>query len=157
MIVYHGSNLEIRTPDCLHSRKSVDFGPGFYVTPLLEQAQNWTAKFKRKGEPAIVSQYELDDSAFTEYRTLRFDSYSGEWLDYVFACRQGNDPDEYDMIMGGVANDRVYDTINLYFERLISRDEALERLKYYGPSYQICIKRQELLDQSLTFLGSEEA
>ena len=35
--------------------------------------------------------------------------------------------------------------------------EALERLKYYGPSYQICIKRQELLDQSLTFLGSEEA
>ena len=135
----------------------MDFGPGFYVTPLLEQARNWTAKFKRKGEPAIVSRYELDDHAFTTNKTLRFDSYSGEWLDYVFACRQGNDPDEYDMIMGGVANDRVYDTINLYFERLISRDEALERLKYYGPSYQICIKRQELLDRSLTFLGSEEA
>ena len=156
MIVYHGSNLEIKKPDCFHSRRSVDFGPGFYVTPLLEQARNWTAKFKRKGEPAIVSQYELDDSAFTEYRTLRFDSYSGEWLDYVFACRQGNDPDEYDMIMGGVANDRVYDTINLYFEHLINRDEALERLKYYCPSYQICIKRQELMDRFLTFTGSEE-
>ncbi len=37
-----------------------------------------------------------------------------------------------------------------------NRDDALERLKYYGPSYQICIKRQVLLDRFLTFLGSEK-
>ena len=156
MIVYHGSNQEIRKPDCLHSRRSVDFGPGFYVTPIVEQAKNWTAKYKRKGEAAVVSQYELDDQAFSAYKTLRFDTYSGEWLDYMFACRQGNDPNEYDMVMGGVTNDRIFDAINLYYENLISRDDALERLKYYGPSYQICIKRQELLDRFLTFTGSEE-
>lgn len=83
MIVYHGSNQEIRKPDCLHSRRSVDFGPGFYVTPIVEQAKNWTAKYKRKGEAAVVSQYELDDQAFSAYKTLRFDTYSGEWLDYM--------------------------------------------------------------------------
>lgn len=155
MIVYHGSNQEIRKPDCVHSRKKVDFGVGFYVTPLQEQANHWSEKFKRQGESAIVSQYELNDLAFEQYKVLKFEAYNGEWLDFVFACRQGNDPGGYDIIMGGVANDRVFDTINLYFDRLIGKDEALGRLKYLGPSYQICIKRQEVLDHFLTFIRSE--
>lgn len=38
MILYHGSFLEIAKPDLVHSRPNVDFGRGFYVTPLYEQA-----------------------------------------------------------------------------------------------------------------------
>lgn len=38
MILYHGSYLEIQTPDLVHSRDNVDFGRGFYTTPLYEQA-----------------------------------------------------------------------------------------------------------------------
>ena len=38
MILYHGSFLEIARPDLVHSRPNVDFGRGFYVTPLYEQA-----------------------------------------------------------------------------------------------------------------------
>ena len=38
MILYHGSFLEIAKPDLVHSRSNVDFGRGFYVTPLYEQA-----------------------------------------------------------------------------------------------------------------------
>lgn len=34
MIVYHGSWLEVKNPDLKHSRSDVDFGKGFYVTPL---------------------------------------------------------------------------------------------------------------------------
>ena len=41
MILYHGSYLEIAEPDLTHSRLNVDFGPGFYVTPLREQAEKW--------------------------------------------------------------------------------------------------------------------
>ena len=37
MILYHGSFLEIVKPDLTHSRPNVDFGRGFYVTPLYEQ------------------------------------------------------------------------------------------------------------------------
>lgn len=40
MIVYHGSSLEVTTPDIRHSRDNVDFGKGFYVTPIKEQAEN---------------------------------------------------------------------------------------------------------------------
>ena len=38
MIVYHGSGQAIETPDLVHSRKAVDFGAGFYTTPILKQA-----------------------------------------------------------------------------------------------------------------------
>ena len=38
MILYHGSFLEIAKPDLAHSRPNVDFGRGFYATPLYEQS-----------------------------------------------------------------------------------------------------------------------
>ena len=50
MILYHGSFLEIVKPDLAHSRSNVDFGRGFYVTPLYEQAAKWCGKFKRRGD-----------------------------------------------------------------------------------------------------------
>lgn len=46
MILYHGSFLEVAKPDLVHSRHNVDFGRGFYVTPLYEQAVKWCGKFK---------------------------------------------------------------------------------------------------------------
>lgn len=46
MILYHGSYLEIKYPDLEHSRKNVDFGCGFYLTPIYEQAVKWCEKFK---------------------------------------------------------------------------------------------------------------
>ena len=49
MILYHGSYLEIMHPDLCHSREKVDFGRGFYTTPLLGQAEKWCGKFKRRG------------------------------------------------------------------------------------------------------------
>ena len=55
MILYHGSYLEIRTPDLIHSRANVDFGRGFYTTPLYDQAVKWCEKFKRRGKSGIVS------------------------------------------------------------------------------------------------------
>ena len=39
MILYHGSFVAVTQPDLVHSRKNVDFGKGFYVTPIFEQAK----------------------------------------------------------------------------------------------------------------------
>ena len=36
MILYHGSYVEVSKPDISHSRLNVDFGRGFYTTPILE-------------------------------------------------------------------------------------------------------------------------
>ena len=42
MILYHGSGVVVTEPDIFHSRRNVDFGPGFYMTPIYEQARKWS-------------------------------------------------------------------------------------------------------------------
>ncbi len=41
MIVYHGSSQEVKMPDTEHSYHPLDFGKGFYVTTVYEQAERW--------------------------------------------------------------------------------------------------------------------
>lgn len=78
MILYYGSYLEVTKPDLEHSRLNVDFGKGFYTTPILEQAENWCKKLRTEGKEGIVSVYEFREVAFTELKALNFDSYSEE-------------------------------------------------------------------------------
>ena len=121
MILYHGSFLEIAKPDLVHSRPNVDFGRGFYVTPLYEQAAKWCGKFKCRGKDGIISRYEYDESGEKELKTLKFDFYSEEWLDFILNCRSGKDTTDYDLVVGGVANDKVFNTVELFFDGLIRR------------------------------------
>ena len=155
MIVYHGSYLEIDTPDLRHSRPNVDFGRGFYVTPLREQALKWCSKFKRRGQDGIVSHYKYDKSRETELKILKFDSYSEEWLDFVLNCRSGKDTSNYDLVVGGVANDKVFNTVELFFDGLIDKREAIKRLRYEKPNQQICFRTEKALSL-LHFEGSEQ-
>ena len=38
MKLYHGSNIEIKQPDLSRSKPFKDFGQGFYLSPVYEQA-----------------------------------------------------------------------------------------------------------------------
>ena len=154
MILYHGSYLEITKPDLLHSRPNVDFGRGFYVTPLYEQAETWCGKFKRRGKYAIISRYIYDEIRENELKTMKFESYSEEWLDFILICRRGNDSTDYDLVVGGVANDKVFNTVELFFDGLIDKTEALNRLRYEKPNRQICFRTEKALSL-LYFEGSE--
>ena len=88
------------------------------------------------------------NSADTNYRYLKFGSYDDAWLDFVIGNRHGEMLWEcYDLVEGGIANDRVFNTIELYDAGLITRDEALIRLQYEKPNNQICLIRQELIDK----------
>ena len=129
MILYHGSYVEVVKPDLVHSRSNVDFGCGFYVTPLREQAVKWCGKFKRRGREGIISSYFYDVCRENELKILKFDSYSEEWLDFILNCRRGKDTTDYDLIVGGVANDRVFNTVELFFDGLIDKTEAINRLR----------------------------
>lgn len=154
MILYHGSFLEIAKPDLVHSRPNVDFGRGFYVTPLYEQAAKWCGKFKRRGKDGIISRYEYDERREAELKTLKFDSYSEEWLDFILNCRSGKDSTDYDFVVGGVANDKVFNTVELFFDGLIDKTEAINRLCYEKPNLQICFRTEKALSL-LHFEGSE--
>lgn len=54
MIVYHSSYMIIDKPDILHSREALDFGKGFYVTVLHEQAVRYAERFKLRGRKAFL-------------------------------------------------------------------------------------------------------
>lgn len=154
MILYHGSCVEVAKPDLVHSRSNVDFGCGFYVTPLREQAVKWCGKFKRRGREGIISSYVYDVCRENELKLLKFDSYSEEWLDFILNCRRGKDTTDYDLIVGGVANDRVFNTVELFFDGLIDKTEAINRLRYEKPNLQICFRTEKALSL-LHFEGSE--
>lgn len=156
MILYHGSYLEIREPDLKHSRSNVDFGRGFYTTPIYKQAVKWCGKFKRRGKEGIVSHYEFDEKAYNELKVLTFDSYSEKWLDFILACRSGKDITNYNIVSGGVANDKVFNTVELYFAHLIDKTEAIDRLRYEKLNLQICFRTKAAIEKYLHFRGSKQ-
>ena len=156
MRVFHASTCAVPAPDTLHSRDNLDFGRGFYVTTLKDQAVAYAARFLRRGRRAYLNTYVLNESALCNLKSLRFESYDEKWLDFVMACRRGDDQSEWDVAVGGIANDRVFTTIDLYFAGEITKQEALGRLVYFKPNDQLCIRSQDALDRLLTFECVEE-
>lgn len=154
MILYHGSYLEIPRPDLAHSRANVDFGPGFYVTPIYEHAGKWCGRFRRRGKDGVVSRYRFEDGREAQLKVLKFDAYTEEWLDFILSCRTGKDTTDFDLVVGGVANDRVFNTVELFFDGLIDKTEAIRRLRYEKPNLQLCFRTEKAL-ALLAFEGSE--
>ena len=155
MILYHGSYLAIENPDLLHSRPNLDFGKGFYLTSIREQAVKWCGKFVKRGKQGVISNYIFDEELFQRLKVLRFDSYSEEWLEFILACRSGKDSSDYDAGCGGIANDQVFNTVELYFENLIDKTEAIKRLRYEKPNMQIAFRTDAALT-CLRYMGCEK-
>lgn len=156
MRLYHASTIVIEKPDVLHSRDKLDFGRGFYLTMFREQAIRYAERFTRRGREAFVNEYELDEET-PGYNVKSFPSYDEEWLDYVALCRKGQQPEQaYDAISGGVANDKVFNTVDLYFAGIITKEEALGRLKYEKPNHQLCVLNGQMLDRHLHFINAEK-
>ena len=86
---------------------------------------------------------------------MRFDSYSEEWLEFILACRSGKDSSDYDAVCGGIAKDQVFNTVELYFENLIDKTEAIKRLRYEKPNMQIAFRTDAALT-CLRYMGCEK-
>ena len=156
MKLYHSSNVIVEYPDTQHSRRYLDFGCGFYLTSLYEQAVRYAQRFKRRGQQAWLNTYEFSIRDESQWSIMRFDTYDKNWLEFVAQCRDGNDVGDYDMIIGGIANDRVILTLDRYFAREISQEDALGLLKFEKPNIQYCIRSERMLQECLTYIQSEQ-
>ena len=159
MKLYHGSTVIVDKHLVSYGRDNLDFGKGFYTTSMQGQAEKWIQRFISLGKNGIISIYNFDGTDIQKkYRYKKFPEYNEEWLDFVLASRDGSkDYLNYDIIEGGIANDKVFNTVELYFTGLIDKSTALQRLKFEQPNNQICFINQQVLDTVLKFESSYEA
>ena len=130
MILYHGSNVEVKEPILLKVQRELDFGKGFYTTSDMEQAARWAWRTaKRRGESnAFVTVYEVNEDELKNIRLLSFDSPNVEWLNLVVKNRKGEYiAGDWDIISGPVADDQTAQVIDLYLEGAYDEEEAIRR------------------------------
>jgi hypothetical protein len=152
MKLYHGSFMAIPNPDLSFSRAATDFGKGFYTTTIQLQAEKWAARYKRRKGCGEVSLYEINKAELVKnVSVLDFDTYSIEWLDFIIACRRGDTVSGYDLVIGGIANDDVFNTLTVFFQGFIDKAETIKRLRYEKPNIQYCFKTQEIIDKYLIY------
>ena len=157
MKLYHGSTRRIEKPDVLHSRKSLDFGKGFYLTSFEKQAIRWAqrkATFENK--KAIVNVFNLSED-LTPINVLQFEENDSTWVEFVCNCRRGAKvPEGTDLIIGGVADDKVFEAVNMYFKGYWDMETTLNALKFYERNDQYCFITQRAIDKVLLFEDSYE-
>ncbi len=131
MILYHGSNVEVRQPRLLRVQRPLDFGPGFYTTSDKGKAAKWadrTARIRGDGSP-LVSVYEVDEEVFADLEVLSFNSADKDWLRFVAANRRSLAiNDGWDVVCGPVADDQTMPTLMLFLDGFLTEDEAIARL-----------------------------
>jgi len=152
VIVYHGSSEIVKQPDVLHSYRALDFGKGYYVTSVREQAERWARrKADLTGGKAIVNQYRMSDNT-SGLLVKTFPDDLIEWIDFVCDCRDDKTIyQQYDLIIGKVANDRVFRVVDMYHSGIWDRDRALQDIRAYPNYDQIAFITQNAIDRLLFF------
>lgn len=116
MILYHGSNIKIKTPKIIPSKRLLDFGMGFYLTSDFEQARKWAVRTTSRRESGIPT-----ISMFSIVK------------------------DSYDIVMGPVANHQAIRTINNYLKDYFNEDIAIQLLLPQNLKDQFVFKTERAL------------
>ena len=148
MTVFHGSYTAVTAPEIIRGRYTKDFGYGFYCTLIREQAEKWAKRF----ETPVLNTYTVRFS--DGMKILNFREMSEEWLDFIVACRNGQ-PHEYDIVIGAMADDQIYNYISDFMDGSITREQFWVLAKFKYPTHQIAFCTVRSLD-CLTFVSAEE-
>ena len=138
MTVYHGGYQPVEKPEIRKGRNTKDFGTGFYCTIIKEQAERWARRYKTK----IVSVYDV--KAFSDLKVKEFKEMTEEWLDFIISCRSGKEHD-YDIVIGAMADDQIYNYISDYMEGTITREQFWVLAKFKYPTHQIVFCTEKAL------------
>lgn len=129
--LYHGSGQIVEFPEIRKTRYTKDFSWGFYCTKSYEQAYRWA---ERKHENGIVNVYSYIENS--ELNIKKFDGMCEEWLDFIAECRAGK-THPYDIVEGPMADDTIWNFVNDYLNKNISKEVFWEYARFKHPSHQI--------------------
>lgn len=159
MILYHGSNMIVDEPKIFKGNRPLDFGEGFYLTTNKEQAKQWAKRvaLRNNSEISYISTFDFDyENASKNLSIIRFNKADKKWLEFVCSNRRGVGCDkEYDIVIGPVADDKVYSVVIRYENGTYDLDEALKRLKTEQLQDQILFHTDKAL-QYLVFKSWED-
>lgn len=132
--LYHGSNVEIETINLDKCSPYKDFGKGFYLTDIKEQAKQMAVRRTRiagEGKPTVTT-YSFDERLLenSSLQVKLFDTLSKEWALFILANRKGLMQPVYDIVIGPIADDGVVFQLERYMHRLITLDTLVEELTY---------------------------
>lgn len=147
-IIYHGSFCKINNPEIKQGKFTKDFGTGFYCTILKEQAKKWAEKF----DTPVINMYEYEQD--NSLKIKEFSVMTEEWLDFIIKCRAGK-PHDYDIVIGAMADDQVYNYITDLVNGIITRNAFWELAKFRHPTHQIAFCSEKALS-CIKFIGTIE-
>ena len=143
MILYHGSNVDIKEIDLSKCRPNKDFGKGFYLTTMKEQAERMALRVARMyGGMPYINEYSFDESVLSlnELNIRTFKTPSNEWAQFVITNRnykrienipQDNNIDNrYDIVIGPIANDDLALLFRQFSDGLITVETLVKEMGF---------------------------
>ena len=152
MKLYHGTNINFNRIDLSKCMPNKDFGQGFYLTDIQQQAWDMAerrCRIERGGTPILMT-FEVPDDlfVFASLKVKHFDCPDIEWAQFVFNNRN-NSTDiylhDYDIIYGPIANDGVALQLGLFKDGLISLEMLAKALEYKKLNNQYCFSTETAL------------
>ena len=153
MILYHGTTLEIPTPQIIRQEVGRDFGFAFYTMDIKSQAERWavrrakiSSRISKTPVKPVVNVYEWKPETLLHVKA--FNGPSLEWLDMVVKCRSDlNFHHPYDIVIGKIANDNVGETVSYVLQGIMRREDAVERLKFEQINNQLAFCTEAALKE----------
>ena len=172
MIVYHGSDHIIETPLYNGSKRTNDYGYGFYTTETKELAMEWACSDNRDGFANIYELntdglhiLNLNDSQYTILNWLavltKYRSYwqSGSVAEEAKNYLQKNffvDPSGYDIVIGYRADDSYFSFAQDFVSGAISLRKLSEAMRLGKLGEQVVLKSEKSFSQ-IRFIDAEAA
>lgn len=150
MRLYHGSNVVIESINLAMCRPYKDFGKGFYLTDIEEQAKQMAKRVARiYGGSPIVNSFEIQDD-FRKLLDIKIKDFgiqtTEEWAKFVMNNRNRTFSDEantlcnkdnkYDIVIGPVADDNMALLFRQYENEIIDFETLLKGMIYKKTSSQ---------------------
>lgn len=136
MILFHGSNVKVSAIELDKCCPFKDFGRGFYVTDLQEQAGQMARRVCRRfGGAPVVNVYEIDDTVLFRngLKVKEFLHPDGAWAKFVLQNRDRKvaQPTHcFDVVIGPVANDDIATLFRTFSLGFIDLNTLIKGLEY---------------------------
>lgn len=161
LTLYHGTIYHFDKIDLSKSKKFRDFGEGFYCTVLKEQAIKWAkiqseklqVATKKKQKPLL---YIYTINFNNDLKIKKFPKLDENWLEFIKENRTNdNSKHNYDIVIGSIADDKVFKTIAQFLVGKKTTDQTLIQLSYNFINNQISFHTKKAVEQLKLIKRSE--